>query len=35
VDSYVRSVAPTSIVNAGQIVVTLLERHDRNELWDL
>ena len=32
-DSYVRSFTPTSIVNAGQIVGTLLEPHARQELW--
>jgi predicted deacylase len=31
----VRSVAPFSIVNAGQIVATLLEPHDRAVLWGL
>jgi predicted deacylase len=30
---YVRSVASSSIVNAGQIVGTLLEPHARDELW--
>lgn len=31
----VRSVAPFSIVNAGQIVATLLEPHERFELWGM
>jgi len=30
---FVRSVSPFSIVNAGQVVVTLLEPHERRELW--
>jgi hypothetical protein len=30
---YVRSVAPFNVVNAGQIIATLLEPHDRSELW--
>jgi predicted deacylase len=29
----VRSTAPVSIVNAGQVLVPLMEPHDRSELW--
>lgn len=32
-DAYVRSFVPYSIVNPGQIIGTLLEPHDREDLW--
>jgi len=32
---YVRSILPSSIVNAGQIIGTLLKPHERQELWGM